>query len=154
MAKSLSVIHSNFPSAFNKKTMINIGRLDIPSEILKMMVTVSNNNSQIISLVRTQWEEKLNPMIFPRVLLLLISGIIRPVTGPAPTAKENIYLETKLLNKHQRRIISQSAKYLIHQAPSYWNTKTIEGRIVYLVCYRENKCMKLTKQFQVLISCG
>lgn len=37
--------------------------------------------------------EKLNPMIFPRVLVLLSSGIMMPVTGPAPIAKENIYLK-------------------------------------------------------------
>jgi len=40
----------------------------------------------------TQCTEKLKPMIFPRVLLLLSSGMMRPVTGPAPIAKLNIYL--------------------------------------------------------------
>jgi len=44
------------------------------------------------ALIPTQWVEKLNPMIFPRVLVLLSSGIMMPVTGPAPIAKENIYL--------------------------------------------------------------
>lgn len=38
---------------------------------------------------------ELKPMIFPRVLLLLSSRMMRPVTGPAPAAKLNIYLNRK-----------------------------------------------------------
>lgn len=46
-------------------------------------------NNQLYYLL-TQWTARLNAMIFPRARVLLSSGIIIPVTGPAPIAKEKI----------------------------------------------------------------
>jgi hypothetical protein len=46
--------------------------------------------------IRTQCTEKLKPITFERVRALLSSGIIIPVTGPAPSAKVKMYLQIEI----------------------------------------------------------